>query len=81
VGPALCGPEAAVPGRPGYPGDEAEMTKADDKKIQALAKKNAAKIVKPKDGSTPNYDDTLRIKKEEEKDARGLFKEMKKREF
>jgi hypothetical protein len=57
------------------------MTKADDKKIQALAKKNAAKIVKPKDGVVPTYDDTLRIKKEEEKDARGLFKEMKKREF
>jgi len=57
------------------------MTKADDKKIQALAKKNAAKILKPKDGVAPTYDDTLRIKKEEEKDARGLFKEMKKREF
>jgi hypothetical protein len=57
------------------------MTKADDKRIQALAKKNAAKILKPKDGVSPQYDDTLRIKKEEEKDARGLFKEMKKREF
>jgi hypothetical protein len=57
------------------------MTKAEDKKIQALAKKNAAKIAKPKDGVTPSYDATLRIKKEEEKDARGLFKEMKKREF
>jgi hypothetical protein len=57
------------------------MTKADDKRIQALARKNAAKIAKPKDGVTPKYDDTLRIKKEEEKDARGLFKEMKKREF
>lgn len=63
------------------PRDGAQMTKADDKRIQALAKKNAAKIVKPKDGVTPTYDDTLRIKKEEEKDARGLFKEMKKREF
>jgi hypothetical protein len=57
------------------------MTKADDKKIQALAKKNAAKIAKPKEGTVPTYDETLRIKKEEEKEARGLFKEMKKREF
>ncbi len=57
------------------------MTKSDDKKILALAKKNAAKVAKPKDGVSPRYDDTLRLKKEEEKDARGLFKEMKKREF
>lgn len=57
------------------------MTKSEDKKIAALARKNAAKIVKPKDGVTPKYDDTLRVKKEEENDARGLFKEMKKREF
>jgi hypothetical protein len=29
------------------------MTKAEDKKIQALARKNAAMIVKPKDGVAP----------------------------
>ncbi len=59
------------------------MTKSDDKKIQALAKKNAAKIAKPsKDGSSnPAYDSTLRIKKEEESETRTLFKEMKKREW
>jgi hypothetical protein len=57
------------------------MTKADDKKLQALAKKNAAKIAKPKEGTVPAYDDTLRIKREEESESRTLFKEMKKREF
>ena len=59
------------------------MTRKDDQKIQALAKKNAAKIVKPKDGSTANpaYDSTLRIKREEESESRTLFQEMKKREF
>lgn len=60
------------------------MTKRDDQKIAALAKKNAAKIVKPKDGSTasnPAYDSTLRIKREEESESKTLFKEMKKREF
>lgn len=57
------------------------MTKKDDQKIQALAKKNAAKIAKPKEGTNPNYDDTLRIKREEESESRTLFKEMKKREF
>lgn len=57
------------------------MTKADDKKIQALARKNAAKIAKAKEGTNPAYDDTLRIKREEESESRTLFKEMKKREF
>jgi len=59
------------------------MTKADDKKIQALAKKNAAKIAKAKEGTAANpaYDATLRIKREEESESRTLFKEMKKREF
>ena len=57
------------------------MTKADDKKIQALARKNAAKIAKAKEGTIPAYDDTLRIKREEESESRTLFKEMKKREF
>lgn len=69
------------------PGDSLNfliMTRKDDAKIAALAKKNAAKIVKPKDAgssSNPAYDDTLRIKREEESESKTLFKEMKKREF
>jgi hypothetical protein len=59
------------------------MTKSDDKKLQALAKKNAAKIAKPSKDNTSNpaYDSTLRIKRDEEGESKTLFKEMKKREF
>ena len=36
------------------------MSRADDKRIAALAKKNAAKIKPPKDEQTAQYDPTLR---------------------
>lgn len=58
------------------------MTKKDDQRIAALAKKNAAKAkAEPKDRTT-QYDDTLRIRPEEQDpESRRFFKEMKKREF
>lgn len=57
------------------------MTRKDDARIAALARKNAARIQKPKAAPAPAYDDTLRIKREEEGDSKTLFKEMKRREF
>ncbi len=58
------------------------MTKADDKKIAALAKKNAAKQVqKERTKQRHRYDDTLPDDTEEDQDARDFFREMKKREF
>ena len=56
------------------------MTKADDQRIAALAKKNAAKVAKQKEKTRHQYDDTLRIKGEEDDEAQRLFREMKKRE-
>jgi hypothetical protein len=57
------------------------MPKNEDKKLEALAKKNAAKIFKPKSGFSPKYDDTLRQEPEPDKDRDRFFKEMKRREF
>jgi len=52
----------------------------DEKKLQALARKNAAKAAaqqKPK----AKYDSTLRPDDDKGEEALKLFKEMKKREF
>jgi len=58
------------------------MSKQDEKRIAALAKKNAAKAKAPTKDRTTQYDDTLRIRpSDQDPDTRRLFKEMKKREF
>jgi hypothetical protein len=57
------------------------MSKQEDAMIAKLAKKAAAKVAKPKDRST-QYDDTLKISpRDQDADAKQLFKEMRKREF
>ena len=57
----------------------------DDKKILALAKKNAAKAHAPKTKKTPTYDATLEVTRPADEsdstDAQEIFKEMKRREF
>jgi len=58
-----------------------KMTKADDQRLAALIKKNAAKAAKPKKPPRRQFDDTLRPENEEDYDARKFFSEMKKREF
>jgi hypothetical protein len=58
------------------------MSKADDKRIAALAKKNAAKIKPPRDEQVTRFDPTLRHRRgEQEAETERLFKEMKRREF
>ncbi len=58
------------------------MSKREDQRIAALAKKNAAKVVVPKSERATRYDPTLRQRPDEEDgETRRLFKEMKKREF
>ncbi|MGH3161724.1 MAG: hypothetical protein ACREOQ_13880 [Gemmatimonadales bacterium] len=58
------------------------MSKREDQRLAALAKKNAAKIVPPKSERAVQFDPTLRQKAaEEDAETRRLFKEMKKREF
>jgi len=58
------------------------MTKQDDQRIAALAKKNAAKIKPPTQERAAKFDDTLRQPPEEEDaETKRLFKEMKRREF
>ena len=58
------------------------MSKREDQRLAALAKKNAAKVVPPKNDRAVQFDPTLRQRREEEDpETRRLFKEMKKREF
>lgn len=56
------------------------MTKSDDRKLEALAKKNAAKAAKAK-ARRRQYDDTLPPEAEDDIDLRTFFSEMKKRDF
>jgi hypothetical protein len=58
------------------------MSKSDDKRIAALAKKNAAKARPPREVPAVQFDPTLRLRGEEQDpETKQLFKEMKKREF
>ena len=58
------------------------MGKDEDKRIAALAKKNAAKPTIPRDERDKQFDSTLRHRPpEQSKETKDLFKEMKKREF
>lgn len=57
------------------------MPKGDEKKLEALARKNAAKAAKAKPNKRRQYDDTLQPEREEDLELRDFFSEMKKREF
>jgi hypothetical protein len=58
------------------------MSKREDARLAALAKKNAEKVVPPKKDRAAQFDSTLRQRPdEEEPETRRLFKEMKRREF
>jgi hypothetical protein len=58
------------------------MSKREDQRLAALAKKNAARVVPPKADRDAKFDPTLRQRQaEEDPETRRLFKEMKKREF
>ena len=57
------------------------MSLGDDRKLAALAKKNAAKAAKAKPNRRRQYDDTLPAEQEEDLELREFFSEMKKREF
>lgn len=57
------------------------MSRSDDRKLEALVKKNAAKVAKAKPKTRRKYDDTLQQETEEDGDSRSLFSEMRKREF
>ena len=58
------------------------MSRADDKRIAALARKNAAKIKPARDDQTAKFDPTLRQRPaEQSSETQRLFKEMKRREF
>ena len=61
------------------------MSKSDDQKLEALARKNAAKAAANPAKEKPNrrrqYDSTLPPEREEDTDLRDFFSEMKKREF
>jgi hypothetical protein len=58
------------------------MSKREDQRIAALAKKNAEKVVPPKADRAAQFDSTLRQKAaEEDLETKRLFKDMKRREF
>src|SRR5438876_317813 len=67
-------------GGPLLPGVRA-MPKGEERKLAALAKKNAAKAAKAKPNKRRQYDDTLPPEREEDVELRDFFSEMKKREF
>lgn len=58
------------------------MSKREDQRLAALAKKNAEKVVPPKRERAAQFDPTLRKKPvEDEAETERLFKDMKRREF
>ncbi len=57
------------------------MSKSDDKKLEALARRNAAKVAKTKAKRRRRFDDTLPDEPEEDDGSQKLFSEMKKRDF
>ena len=58
------------------------MTRRDDQRIAALAKKNAAKVKPPRQEQAADFDHTLRQRApEQDAETKRLFKEMKRREF
>lgn len=58
------------------------MSKREDQRLAALAKKNAEKVVPPKRDRASQFDPTLRQKPaEDEVETERLFKDMKRREF
>jgi hypothetical protein len=58
------------------------MSKREDARIAALAKKNAEKAASPKRDRAAKFDPTLRQRPaEDEPETERLFKEMKRREF
>jgi hypothetical protein len=58
------------------------MTRREDQRIAALAKKNAAKVKPPRQEQASDFDPTLRQRAaEEDPQTKRLFKEMKRREF
>jgi hypothetical protein len=58
------------------------MTRREDQRIAALAKKNAAKIKPPRQEQASDFDATLKRRApEQDSETKRLFKEMKRREF
>ena len=58
------------------------MTRRDDQRIAALAKKNVAKVKPPRQHQAEQFDHTLRQRApEQDAETARLFKEMKRREF
>ena len=57
------------------------MTKSDDQKLAALARKNAAKAAKAKKTERRQHDSTLQPEAESDVESRKFFSEMKKRDF
>jgi hypothetical protein len=58
------------------------MSKREDQRIAALAKKNAAKVKPPTADQSAQFDPTLRHRPPKEgTETERLFKEMKRREF
>jgi hypothetical protein len=57
------------------------MSKSDDKRLEALVRKNAAKAAKAKKVQKQKFDPTLKQETEEDAERRRFFSDMKKREF
>lgn len=57
------------------------MTKSDEKHLEALVRKNAAKAAKAKAKTRRRFDPTLPQEADDDEESKRFFSEMKKREF
>jgi hypothetical protein len=57
------------------------MSKSDDKHLEALVRKNAAKAAKAKAKTRRRFDGTLPQETDDDEERKRFFSEMKKREF
>jgi hypothetical protein len=57
------------------------VSKSDEKKLEALVRKNAAKAAKAKGTVRRQFDETLRPEADDDEERKKFFSEMQKREF
>jgi hypothetical protein len=57
------------------------MSKREEAKLAKLIRKHAGKTPKPKEDKSPQYDDTLKARIDDDKTRRTFFNDMRRREF
>jgi len=57
------------------------VSKSDEKKLEAMVRKNAAKAAKAKGATRRRFDETLQPEADEDEERKKFFSDMQKREF